>query len=130
MARLKAIACHESRPPRLFFGTDRIGQRFERLGVKLAVLLEQNFHFTLGVFEFFPAGTGKFHAFLEKRQGLFQGHIALFEFLNDLFQTLKAFFKFRQSRAPRNILIQFREEGRLVVCASSPARLKGAVSSR
>jgi hypothetical protein len=44
----------------------------------------------------FPAGRGKLHAFFKERQRLLERNFTLFEFLNDFFQTLQAFFKLYQ----------------------------------
>jgi hypothetical protein len=68
----------------------------ERLGLDLAVLLQENFHFAFSILQLFSAGGGKLHSFFEKSQRFFQGYLTLFQFLNDLFQALNAFFKFRQ----------------------------------
>jgi hypothetical protein len=68
----------------------------ERFGLNLAVLLEENFHLAFGILQLLPAGNGQLHSFFEERQRFFQGHLTLLQFLNDLFQALKALFKLWQ----------------------------------
>jgi|SRR6266849_832156 len=68
----------------------------ERFGLNFAVLFQENFHLAFGVFQLLPAGSGKLHSFFEERQRFFQGHFTLLQFLNDLFQALKALFKLWQ----------------------------------
>lgn len=72
------------------------GFRLEGLGLKLAVLLEENFDFALGFLQFLAAGSGKLDTLLEQGESLLQGNVALFQFVYDLFQPLQALFKIRQ----------------------------------
>jgi len=76
-------------------------------GLKLPVLLQQDFDFTLGLFEFFATRRRKLHPFLKKGERLLQRGIAFLQFLNNFLQALEAFLKFCQGVTPERILIQF-----------------------
>ena len=86
----------------------RLPSHFERFRLELPILFQQDFHFAFRFFQFFAAGPGKLHSFLEERQRLFQGDITLFQFPHNLLQTLEAVLKFRQ-RDPllKDILVHF-----------------------
>src|ERR1700749_1808575 len=49
-----------------------LGQRLEWFGLELSVFLQQNLNFSFCLFQFFPTGGRKLHAFLEERQRLLQ----------------------------------------------------------
>jgi hypothetical protein len=70
----------------------------ERLGLNLAVLLQENFYLAFGFLQLFPAGSRKLHSFFEKSQRFFQGDFALFQLLNNFFQALDTLFKFWQEK--------------------------------
>jgi hypothetical protein len=60
---------------------------FEWLGLKLPILLQQDFHFAFCLFEFLPAGTGKLHSFLEQLQRVLERNVALLKFRHDCLQS-------------------------------------------
>jgi hypothetical protein len=68
--------------------------------MEFAIALQQDFHFAFGFFQLLAAGTGKFHALIEKLQRVIQGNISLFQFGHDFFQSLETLFEFRQSQTP------------------------------
>jgi hypothetical protein len=72
------------------------GQRFERFGLELSILLQQNFYFALSLFQFIPAGRGKLHALFKESQRFFERDLSLLQFLHDLFQSLQTLFELGQ----------------------------------
>src|SRR5205085_1771949 len=90
------VNAYERRRPsrnRLLAGRRFFGQGLERFSLELAIVLQQDFNLAFSFLKFFAAGVRKLHAFLEKGERLFQGHIAFFEFLHDLLKTLETFFE-------------------------------------
>jgi len=81
---------------RLASGRSPLVLGFERDRLKLAILLQKNFHLALSLFEFLATRRRKFHPFFKQGQRLFQWGIALLQFLNNLLQALEALFKFWQ----------------------------------
>ena len=85
-----------------------LGQRLERFGLELSILLQQDFYFAFSLFQFFPAGRGQLHAFFKESQRLFQWNLSFFQLLDDLLETLKAFFELGQSNCScTSILMPF-----------------------
>jgi len=58
----------------------------ERYRLELAVLFEQDLYFSFCLLQLLTTRRGKLHAFFEQGQGLFQGRVALLQFLDNLFQ--------------------------------------------
>jgi len=73
--------------------------------MQLAIALQQDFHFAFGFFQLLAAGTGKFHALIEKLQRAIERDVPLLEFSHDLFQSLERLFEFRQAQTPLLILV-------------------------
>ncbi len=86
------------------FARRSLGRGLERFSLKFSVLLEQNLNLALRVFQLLAAGGGKLHAFFKQRQRLFQGNLPFFQFLDNLFETLEAFFKLYQSNCSYTLL--------------------------
>ena len=68
--------------------------------MQLAISLQQDFHFAFGFLQFLAAGTGQFHALIEKLQRVIERDVALLKFGHDFFQPLERLFKFRQAQTP------------------------------
>jgi len=77
----------------LFGSVTRLRCRFEGLGLKLAIALQQNLNFPFSLLQFLAAGTGKFHALVEELQRVVERNVTLLQFGNNLFQPLEALFK-------------------------------------
>jgi hypothetical protein len=58
--------------------------RLEGFRLKLTVLLQQDFYFAFGLFQFLAARGRELHAFLEQGQGFLQGHVPVFQLLHNL----------------------------------------------
>src|ERR1035441_9752956 len=89
----------------LFGSVARLGCGFEGFRMQLAISLQQDFHFAFGFLQFLAAGTGKFHALIEKLQRAIERDVPLLEFGHDFFQSLERLFKLGQGQAPRTILV-------------------------
>jgi hypothetical protein len=77
-----------------------LGRGFERLGLKLAVLLQKDLHFAFSFLQLFSTVAGKLYPFLEQFESLFKGDVPAFEFIDYFFEPLQAIFKLRQSTIP------------------------------
>jgi hypothetical protein len=73
-----------------------LAQRFQRLGLKPPVLLQENLYFAFRLFQLLAASRGQLDPFLKELEGLLERHLTLFEFLDDFFQALEALFKLWQ----------------------------------
>ena len=58
-----------------------------------AGLLEQNFHFALGLLQVFLAIARELHAFFEQLHGIVERQIRALQFADDLFQARERIFK-------------------------------------
>src|ERR1039457_1133527 len=74
--------------------------------MQLAISLQQDFHFAFGFLQFLAAGTGEFHALIEKFQRVIERDVPLLEFSHDFFQPLETLFKLGQGQTPGTILVQ------------------------
>jgi len=75
---------------------DFFSHGLKRFSLELPVLLQQDFHFSLGLLQFLPASGGKLHAFFEECERFLQRNLSLFQFLNNFLQSLEALFKLGQ----------------------------------
>src|SRR5208283_3546304 len=98
--------CSYGRATALFGSVARLRCRFEGLGLKLAIALQQNFNFAFGLLQFLAAGTGKFHALVKELQRVVERDVALLQIGNNLLQPLEALFKFGHDPTPEAILVQ------------------------
>src|SRR5271166_5624734 len=104
--------CSYGRATALFGSVDRLRCRFEGLGLKLAIALQQDLDFAFGLLQFLAAGTGKFHALVKELQRVVERYVTLLQFGNNLFQPLEALFKLGQYPTPEAILVQIGRAGR------------------